>query len=543
MAKLKSFNENLTVVHIGNLFRNNGNKDWKIYVWFTPTQNQKWSRFSHLPLLSRGKQVNSTRKQNSKPDRIIHFDQVLNLEKGLLSAFPNLSHYSSIQTKDGEQNSFIYCTENNDRKIRYHIPQLELARALFLINSYFCRSCLSSSALQQDFDVRYDVERDHLEIRVLCSSPFPKDSLEQTATEQLLAWLFSSQNARRSYESIFQHYLKNSYMKTLHEENWCFSFDPPPMAGWKLHVQGRSSLSQEGINYLVEEIVGLEIDAKLPRSTKIIHTAFQELEDGEGPKQYPIIPTEEKTNDEDVELDDDLTADDSNTIRILEADRSWLRFSRPSYIIKQRSSKKRHQTPIEKSNINNSNGALMSTDEPHIGGALPAADLGGKQDETDYNQLFANRFAAVNYLIQVLQIKFQCQILSEETLALPKVGRSRLHLCKDGTPRVIKAIRFRQNDHDFVLIEVDASDAVKMLSTKVLSNVNSEDWRYEFELIRRGVVANSLSWPNSVFNDLYGVEGHRGVNHPKGIGEIGISKEVLAGWAERMVIPPNTLQL
>ena len=138
---------------------------------------------------------------------------------------------------------------------------------------------------------------------------------------------------------------------------------------------------------------------------------------------------------------------------------------------------------------------------------------------------------------------FQCQILSEETLALHKVGRSRLHMCKDGTPRVIKAIRFRQNDHDFVLIEVDASDAVKMLSTKVLSNVNSEDWCYEFELIRRGVVANSLSWPNSVFNDLYGVEGHRGVNHPKGIGEIGISKEVLAGWAERMVIPPNTLQL
>lgn len=47
------------------------------------------------------------------------------------------------------------------------------------------------------------------------------------------------------------------------------SFDPPPMQGWKLHVKGRSS--NEDKDYLVEEIVGLEINAMLPSTTAISH--------------------------------------------------------------------------------------------------------------------------------------------------------------------------------------------------------------------------------------------------------------------------------
>ncbi|CAB1277621.1 hypothetical protein [Candidatus Nitrosacidococcus tergens] len=89
---------------------------------------------------------------------------VSGLQQAKLIDFPNLSSFTSVRNKDGVQNSFIYEDETFYSKIRYHIPQLELARSLFSISLYFCRSCLSSTALQQEFDVQYEVERDHLDI-------------------------------------------------------------------------------------------------------------------------------------------------------------------------------------------------------------------------------------------------------------------------------------------------------------------------------------------------------------------------------------------
>lgn len=260
MVRLATFNDNVQVVHIGHLFRNSGHKEWRIFVWFNPMQERKWTRFTHLPLLSRAKVVNSTTKQINKADRVIEFE-ASDLQRAKIIDFPNLSSFASVRNKDGAQSSFIYEAETPYSKTRYHIPQLELARSLFLINSYFCRSCLSSTALQQEFDVQYEVERDHLEIRILPSSSFPKGALEQSAVVQLLVWLFSDQDVMDSYESIFRHYQQNREIKN-GVESWCFSFDPPPMQGWKLHVKGRSS--NEDKDYLVEEIVGLEINAMLP---------------------------------------------------------------------------------------------------------------------------------------------------------------------------------------------------------------------------------------------------------------------------------------
>ena len=532
MVKLAKFNDNVQVVHIGHLFRNSGHKEWRIFVWFNPMQERKWTRFTHLPLLSRAKVVNSTTKQINKADRVIEFG-ASDLQRAKMIDFPNLSSFASVRNKDGAQSSFIYEAETQYSKIRYHIPQLELARSLFLINSYFCRSCLSSTALQQEFDVHYEVERDHLEIRILPSSSFPKEALEQSAVVQLLAWLFSDPDVMDSYESIFKHYQQNREIKN-NVESWCFSFDPPPMQGWKLHVKGR--FSNESRDYLVEEIVGLEINAMLPSTTTISHASFQEKEESGGSTQHVAIPTESIVDDEDLQLDDEETANIDTDTRVIEAEPTWVSFSRPSQIEKSRSSRKGGRVILEKEETDiNGKSNVVSTDEPHIGGLLAAADVGGKQDATNYNHIFANRFAAFNELISILKIKFRCHVIFEETLVLPKVGRSRLHLRKDGSPRVIKAVGLCRSGRDFILLEVDASDGVKMLSTKVLTGVDRETWRSDFERIRSGVVRASLNWPNGLFDILYGRDGHRGVNHPKGLGDLEVAKEDIEGWAERVM--------
>ena len=532
MVKFVRFDDDVKVVHIGHLFRNSENKEWRIFVWFNPMQERKWTRFTHLPLLSRGKTLNRTTKRNNTADRVIEFG-ASGLQQAKLIDFPNLSSFASVRNKDGAQNSFIYEVETRYRTIRYHIPQLELARSLFLINSYFCRSCLSSTALQQDFDVQYEIERDHLEIRILPSSSLPKGALEQSAVGQLLVWLFSDQDVMDSYESIFRHYQQNREIKN-NVESWCFSFDPPPMQGWKLHVKGRSS--NEGKDYLVEEIFGLELDVRLPKTTRISHVSFQEKDAGEGSTQHIAVPIEPVADDEDLQLDDEETASIDTGTRVIEAEPTWVSFSRPSQIEKSRRARKSSQITLEKEETDEGESSnLVSTDEPHLGGVLAAADVGGKQDATNYNHIFANRFAAFNELISTLQTKFRCRVIFEETLVLPKVGRSRLHLCKDGSPRVIKAVGLRCNGGDFVLLEVDASDGVKMLSTKVLTGVDREKWQSDFERVRREVVKGSLNWPNGLFDQLYGKDGYRGVNHPMGLGELQVSREDMEGWAERVL--------
>ena len=532
MGTLVSFDHNIQVVHIGHLFRSSHHKEWRIFIWFNPVQKQKWTRFSHLPLLSRGKTLNRSIKKNNMADHVVEFD-ASTLQRAKLIEFPNLSLFSSVLDKDGSQNSFIYDTETFQGKIRYHIPQLELARSIFLINSYFCRSCLSSTALQHEFDVQYNVEQDHLDIQILSSSSFPKEALEHPAIEQFLVWLFSDQNVMDSYESIFKHYQKNRKI-TQNGEQWCFSFDPPPMQGWKLHVKGR--VSNDGKNYLVVEIIGLEIDVKLPKTTQIIHDSFKEKEAGGGNIGRIVVPTEPIADDEELQLDDEATANIDTTTRVIEGDPTWMSFSKPSQIKKSRKAQKSGQTISKKEEmgpVGNSN--LVSTDEPILGGVLAAVDVGGKQDATNYNQIFANRFEVFNELILVLKTKFGCRVVFEEILVLLKVGRSRLHMCKNDSPRVVKAVGLRCNGSEIVLLELDVSDGVKMLSTKILSGIDKETWQSDFERIRRRIVKNSLNWPNDLFDQLYGVNGHREVNHPKGMEKLHVSRENMERWGERVI--------
>ncbi|WP_252996617.1 Tn7-like element transposition protein TnsE, partial [Shigella flexneri] len=83
--------------------------------------------------------------------------------------------------------------------------------------------------------------------------------------------------------------------------------------------------------------------------------------------------------------------------------------------------------------------------------------------------------------------------------------------------------------------EEEEKDGEKKKKKKELRGEDSETWRNDFEKIRRGVVKSSLNWPNSLFDQLYGQDGHRGVNHPKGLGELQVSREDMEGWAERVV--------
>lgn len=238
--------------------------------------------------------------------------------------------------------------------------------------------------------------------------------------------------------------------------------------------------------------------------------------------------------DEEFEIDDEQSASDENETLMLEGDLTWCRFTKPSRVYKQEVVKERPNL-ILMNLPKKEAGRDVSTGEPHQGGSLPAADVGGKEDVTDRERQFASRFKSFDRMLQVLKFKHKCRILHEETLPLPKVGRSKQHLLENGTQRAIKAVRLRYMQTDVVLLEVDTSDGIKMLSTKVIFGSDARDWIEHFTLIRKGVVAKSISWPNELLDGLFGENCHIGINHPKHQGaEAGnIPVESIESWAQR----------
>jgi hypothetical protein len=530
VTAIKGFGSDATIVHIGDFFRYNNVPEWSIAVWSWPTQDKKYTKLTNLPLLSRGKLLNSQKKPSRRIDRVITFAPGYQLIEATLADFPEISSFKSIRDRDGMQNAFCFWGNKHDWVV---IPQLELARAIFLVNSYLCRACLSSATLPLEFDVQPVPEQNHVNIHVLKTSTFPKSAFDQSGTKQLLAWLLTDLQAMASYQSIFQHYQeKREFRNRL--ESWRFSFTPPPMTNWKLHVRGRYNTSKS--HYLVEEIVGIDFDVNLPESVAFIHPGFVNNKKTDGKVRSGSDGTAWQQTDEEFEIDDEQSASDENETMILEGDLTWCRFTKPCKVYKQEEVKERQKLIMDEL-AEKEAGRSVSTDEPQQGGSLPAADVGGKEDVTDRDRQFASRFKSFDRMLQVLKFKHKCRIFHEETLPLPRVGRSKQHLLENGTQRAIKAVRLRYKLIDAVLLEVDTSDGIKMLSTKVIFGSDARDWIEHFTNIRKGVVAKSISWPNELLDGLFGENCHIGINHPKHQGaEAGnIPVESIESWALRFV--------
>jgi hypothetical protein len=530
LTKIKGFSDDSLVVHIGDFFRYNNVSDWSIALWCRPIQEKKYTRLANLPILSRGKLINSQKRQSRRVDRVFTFKPGYQISACTLSEFPELSTFQSVRDKEGIQNAFCFAGEKGGRVV---LPQLELARAIFLVNSYLCRACLSSATLQLEFDVQQYPDRNHVDIHVLKTSTFPKSAFNQSGTKLLLAWLLTDPTAMASYQSIYRHYQLNRELKGA-LESWRFSFEPPPMTNWQLHVRGRYNTSKS--HYLIEEIVGIVFDVDIPERVAFINSAFIKKEQIEGGVRAGSGGVNWQDSAEEFEVDDEESASDQNESLILEGDLSWTSFTKPFDVYKQETVKDSSKFMLDELSDGEA-GREVSTDEPWQGGTLPAADVGGKQDITDRERQFASRFKSFDHMLQVLVTKYKCSILQQETQSLPKVGRSKQHQLEDGSPRAIKAVRIRCKATEIVLLEVDTSDGIKMLSTKVLFGTIPEDWIDHFMQIRKGVVAKSISWPNELLDSLFGEHNHFGINHPKHQGaEAGnIPLESIESWALRFV--------
>ncbi len=532
MVTINGFDENVRIVHVGDLFKKIDTNDWKINVFGNPIQDKKFTRFANLPLLSRDKLINATTPDRPSIDRIIYMRPMHQIESVSLSDFSELSDYESVVRAEGTQKAFKIKQRNQPT---IYIPQLELAKAIFLIDSYLCKACTSTTRLSLEFDVKPKNSEGHVDIHVLKTTTFPLDAFDQNGTRMILAWLLTNKAALLSFESIYRR-LEKEQRRDKNWSKWTFNFDPPDMTNWKFHVKGKMSHKQQA--YLVHEIIGIEIDSEIPDSVQFHNPSFIRRKSkehtaleggGDDGQSWHVRPDE-------LSIDDLESASDENSTIVLDDGRLWVSFSKPCSV-----TKKTQEKELTKVSENGDNGILagekVSTGDAHQGGTLPSADVGGKQDLSDKEKECASRFQSFNDMLKILEQKHSCVITVNSTIELPQVGRSRKHLLANGLQRAIKSIKIETKIVTVRLLEIDTSDGEKMISTKILYGAGDKDWLEDFKAIREGIVSKGrLSWPTKLLDDLYGEKGHKGTNHPQhqGAQAGNIPVDALDSWAGRV---------
>lgn len=524
-ARINHFDHNVTIRHIGGLFKGSRSQIWSINLQCSPKQEKKFTNFSNAAMLIRGKKLNCSERQLSQPNLIITLSNEDILTPSCLKDFDELTTDSNLAYFEGIQTSFII---KRPDQAMIHLPQFELARTLFLINSYFCRASLSTTTIQHEFEV---VQNDDENLIVfLENNTMPLKLVNQKGTQSLLAWLLLDPNAKQSFESISRYF--NTQLK---DENgwkkWIFQFDPPPMEGWTLHFWGRYNTSQDA--FLVEEIVGIEIDTDIPTNITFSHPSFIRIktegqQSGQGYKP-------EYSGSLGSTIEDDTTASIKQGIRVLNGNESWLSFIKPLEINKKGKTKITGQKINDDSDSNESSlGHLVSTDEANSAGDLPAADVGGKKDYTNYDEKYTQRYNDFNSMIGLLQSEHQCTLYESITHELMKVGRSECHRIGDNKLRTIKFVHLVQKEKDFLLIELDTSDRIKSISTKLI-HLTTDDWKIYLDDIKKHLVAKSLSWPNILFDDVFGIYSHTHIVHPRFSTQGSDSSESVNNWAVRIM--------
>ena len=384
---------NSKVLHLGNLFRKPGKRNWRINAWLSPKHSKSHANFSNFPLLARGRVLNRTVEKPKRDRATCSITQDSKITPCNLSEFPNFA-YESLAKAEASQNGFLIQTPNRPSFI---VPQLELARVLFLHSGYLCRAALTSETLTHEFDVQERLNEGKVVVNILKLSTFPKKAFDDAGTRRMLAWLLLDHNARKSYESIFRHYKQYSKVNN-GWERWTFSFEPPEMLGWSFSFNGR--VNQPSNKFLVEEITDLTFHGSLPDRVLFKHDSFKRYENKKTTGTPNGSPWTKRPDDH--ELDDDDSASNDNEPVILRNETHRINFlghtqtTKVNQIIES-------ETGSRNPEPNDVASEKVSTDEPTEGGNLPAADFSGPIDETDLTKMCEGRFEAFNHMLELLE--------------------------------------------------------------------------------------------------------------------------------------------
>ncbi|WP_410210814.1 Tn7-like element transposition protein TnsE [Aquirhabdus sp.] len=493
MNKTKGFPKDARIEQIGGLFRRAETPEWRINLSISHDEirEHRNTLFSNATMLAKRRLINPTEAHSPSG---FHLRFQVDSSQNWISS---LNRESNQTQTTFQLNKFIFKANWLDKNsklkqsVTIHLPQLELARALFFFTAYLSRSALHENILGIDFDIQ--PQQDSTLINILPSCSFPISHFNDAGIRRILSWILLDQEVRHSYESIAKHCTKYGY-DSKNYRHWNFSFDPPMLINIIFDAYGY--FKPETSEFFVNEITAISnLSSRVSNSVDFWHEKFKQLGKGSkgGARQDGSSTGQEPT------ASDDEDASDDGAPAIIETTQTLFNFINPietRKVTKQTrggSSQSGESNPESEDPSGNGN---VSTDEPHAGGVLPPGEFEGAEDESDDVDIYLDRFVAFQQMIELFCSRHEVSSsMGLRLYKLPALKGFSKHLKNDGNPRCIAEIRFTLKQKHYVVLEVDTSDNFKPLSTQVLQIKDLGQWAIDFKDIRELLITKSLLWP------------------------------------------------
>ncbi len=516
------FNDDTTILAIGSLFKKDKTTTWGINLDLAPKAAINSLRLSQLPVLARKRVLNATKEYKPAGFHLsFTIDSTAYWQSKKLGDYPVSS---AIRTMDRRQHCFYFKTNNID----IYVPQLELARVLFLRNGYLSRSAPESDYLKNEFSIE-NVSLELARVNVLPSSSYTLESLDDDESRRILGWILIDPDARSSYESISHFQKINGYAKGGYRQ-WEFEFNPPLLPFSSFEVRGR--FDRQTNSMLVYEIVGIRnIQATVPNEIEFFHPNLREYVHGEGDGAVRLVPERPSVHS----VQDGVDANADTTPVLLRAPAVIIEFSKAFNTRKVAEKKQEGTNGKTDESVGSKASENVSTEESIIGGDLPSAEWTSEADEARDLHLYANKFDCFQLMLDELVSMHGCVIKSKQLRKLPKLYRCNRHLLLDGSPRCLAIVELELNNRLFQILEVDTSDGICSISTMLLELTTKEKWHENLKLLCDELTQKSLHWPSNRLSALCGKKGYSGIPHPqtKSVDKGKLPESSITHWAAR----------
>lgn len=501
--RFKHIPEDALVLGVGSIFKKIKNQYWAINLSLSKKVSRSFISIAGVPLIRRYKTLSATQSNQikGKPFSFIVEDAQLWQQK-------RLKDYPAFNAMGNVRNPEQWCFEiTTTDATTVFLPQLELARVIFLHDNYMSRICLEHGKLASDFNVT-NTNGDWL-IDVMPSSSYPLESYNDERCRRFLSWILIDPDARTSFESIHQkmmdeHIVKNDY------QHWDFSFIPPHLTGTKLQVFGWHDWNSN--SFFVWEIRKIEsIPSSMPDEIDFFHPKFERQVNGQGSGTYVGKSERPDTH----EIDDEEDADPEKNRVVLDAESVVLSFHKPFKTNKVTSkTKKTNRGKPDESEPGELSNKVSPNDESATG-TIPGADYDILNDESDDSYLYENKFECFFEMIKYLKSNHNCQTHRYPLRKLPKVARCKKHmLADDANPRCLAAIEITYKGQIYHIIEVDTSDAKNAISTMILMLQDNSKLFEQIAELEIRLLKKSLVWPREYLNIMCGDGNYAGISHP-----------------------------
>ena len=525
--KFNQLTDDARILSIGDFFRKDSESIWRINLDFYPKQNKSFLELSNAPVLVKKRTLNPTNETNPSS-----FAITFSIVDTKMWSVKTLSEYPlSDKIRKIEKEQFCFFFEI-DSGLSIYLPQLELARVLFLHNAYLSRTALEPNGLRTEFDVISDKVSGKARVNVLPSSGYPLKSLDDYQSRRLLSWILIDKEARRSFESISESQVLHGTNKNGYR-HWNFQFEPPSLCSVAFTVRGWNDKASKA--FFVYEVIAIQnLKADIPDTVEFYHPEFKETKGakgagGGGSSKGKLI--------DEYEIQEGESANSDQPHSIIQALPVQFTFANPFKTVKvaKKEQKRASRQATEKDESLGVTPKEVSIEEPIRTGQHESADWNLISDDTEDAHIYANKFYCFHQMLDQLVSQHGCVIKSKQIRKLPRLARCKKHLLTtDGNPRCIAVIEISVDNKTFHILEVDTSDAVNSLSTQILI-LNATTWNKQLIEIERALIKKSLVWPNNLFVQYCGVGNFKGAIHPKssvtGMGLL--DSDSIARWADR----------